>query len=92
MKLKLQEKYLHVSYKQRLLDQWQCLTQRNQSVVEYITKFNEFLVRYGENEFDVVMLSRFRLGLRKDVRCEPFVRDISTLGPESRSLPTSSFL
>ena len=29
MKMKLQEKYLPVSYKHRLLDQWQCLTQGN---------------------------------------------------------------
>jgi len=26
MKLKLQEKYMSVLYKQRMLDQWQCLT------------------------------------------------------------------
>jgi len=32
IKMKLQEKYLHVSYKQRLLDQWQRLTQGNQLV------------------------------------------------------------
>jgi len=49
--MKLQEKYLHVSYK-RLLDQWQRLTQGNQPVAKYITKFDEFLIRYGANESD----------------------------------------
>ena len=34
MKLKLQEKYMPVSYKQCLLDQWQRLTQGNRLVSE----------------------------------------------------------
>ena len=50
MKLKLQEKYLPVSYK-RLFDQ-QRLTQGNRPVSEYIKKFDQFLVRCGENESD----------------------------------------
>ena len=79
MKLKLQEKYLHVSYKQCLLDQWQRLTQSNQQVTEYIIKFDEFLVSCGENEFDTVVLARFHSGLREDLRRELFVQDISTL-------------
>ena len=77
--MKLQEKYLLVSYKQRLLDQWQHVTQGNQSVTEYITKFDEFLIRWGENESDTLTLSRFCLGLREDIKCELFVRYISTL-------------
>jgi len=79
MKSRLQEKYFPVSYKQRLLDQCQCLTQDNQPVTEYVTNFDEFLVRCGENEFDTVVLSRFRSGLRKDFKRELFVQDISTL-------------
>jgi len=43
------------------------------------TKFDEFLVRCGKNEFDIVVLSRFRSGLREDLSHELFVRDISTL-------------
>jgi len=42
MKLKLQEKYMPVSYKQRLLDQWQHLTQGNRPVSKYIKKFDQF--------------------------------------------------
>jgi len=48
-------------------------------VAEYITKFDEFLVRCGENESDVVVLSRFRSRLREDLKHVLFVRDISTL-------------
>jgi len=50
MKLKLQEYYLRVSYKHRLLDQWQHLMQDNQPVTEYITLIGKVLVRCGENE------------------------------------------
>jgi len=48
-------------------------------VTKYITKFDEFLVRCGKNESDIVVLPRFRLGLGKNLRRELFVRDISTL-------------
>ena len=70
---------MHVSYKQCLPDQWQCLMQGNQLVASYITKFDEFLVRYDENESDTVILSIFCSGLSEDLRREFFVRDISTL-------------
>jgi len=62
-----------VSYKQRLLDQWQRLTQGN------LKKFDQFLVRCGEDESDSIVLSGFRLGLKDELRCELIVRDISTL-------------
>ena len=48
-------------------------------MAEYITKFYNFLVRCGENESDTVVFLRFRLRLRKDLRLELFMRDISTL-------------
>ena len=78
MKLKLQEKYMSVSYKQRLLDQWQHLTQGNRPISEYIKKFDQFLVRY-EDESDAIVLSRFRSGLKDELRRELIIRDISTL-------------
>jgi len=78
MKMKLQEKYMTLSYKERLLDQWQCLIQSNR-LMSYINQFDGFLNRCGENESNVVFLSRFRSGLREDFRQELFVRDISTL-------------
>ena len=63
MKEKLRKKYLPISYQQRLLDQWQRLTQGNRLVTEYITRFDEYLIRYGVAEDRVVTLSRFRAGL-----------------------------
>ena len=68
-----------MSYNQCLVDQWQHLTQGNQSVAKYITKFDEFLVKCGKNESNTVVLSIFRSGLRKDLRSELIVRNISTL-------------
>ena len=44
-----------------------------------ITKFDEFLIRCGENESDTVVLPRFCSELEKDLRRELFVQDISTL-------------
>ena len=52
MKMKLQEKYLPMSYNQHLLDQWQRLSRGNRPVSEYIKKFDQFLVRCSDNEFD----------------------------------------
>ena len=78
MKLKLQEKYLPASYK-RLLDQWQRLTQGNLPVSEYIKKFDQFLVRCGEDESDAIVLSKFQSGLKDELRRELIIRDISNL-------------
>jgi len=55
------------------------LTQGNRLVSEYIRKFDQFLVRYGENESGALVLSRFRSGLKDELRRELIVRDISTL-------------
>jgi len=42
-------------------------------MAEHITKFDEFLVMCDENESDTVVLPRFCLGLREDLRRELFV-------------------
>ena len=97
MKLKLQEKYLPLSYKKRLLDQWQCLTQGYRTVSEYIKKFDQFLVRCGKDESDAIVLSRFHSGLKDELRREQIIRDISTLDraiqvvQESDQFQASSF-
>jgi len=78
MKLKLQEKYMPMSYK-RLFDQWQRLTQGNRPVSEYIKKFIQFLVKCDENEAYAIVLSRFRSRLKDELKREVIVRDISTL-------------
>ena len=48
-------------------------------MLEYIKKFDQFLVICGKNESDIVVLSKFRSGLKDDLRRELIVRDVSTL-------------
>jgi len=48
-------------------------------VLEYIKKFDQFLMRCSENESDVVVFSRFHSELKEDFKRELLVRDVSTL-------------
>ena len=79
MKIKLREKYLPISYKQRLLDQWQWLSQGNRPVSEYITKFDEYVMRCSIVESEAVTLSRFRADLREEIQRELFLREVHDL-------------
>ena len=79
MKLRLREKYLPMSYHQRLLDQWKRLTQGNKSVAEYIAKFDEFVMRCNVDESELVTLSRFRARLREEIQKELFMREVHDL-------------
>ena len=79
MKLRLREKYVPMSYHQRLLDQWQRLIQGNRSVAEYIAKFDEFVMRYNVDESESVTLSRFRAGLREEIQRKLFMRKVHDL-------------
>ncbi|PKA46657.1 hypothetical protein AXF42_Ash021273 [Apostasia shenzhenica] len=75
----MREKYVPITYHNRLLDQWQRLTQGTRSVTEYITKFDEFLMRCSKAESPSTTLSRFRAGLREDIQCELYLRRVATL-------------
>ena len=66
-KERLRQKYLFTSYKQRLLDQWQKMTQGNRPVSEYIIKFDEFLMRCSVIEDRAITLSRFRANLWENI-------------------------
>ena len=77
--MKLREKYLPFSYEQKLLDQWQKLTQGNKSVADYIAKFDKFVMRCSIVESKAVTLLRFRASLHEDVQRELFLREISDL-------------
>ena len=79
MKTRLREKYLPASYHQRLLDQWQRLSQGNKMVSEYIAKFDEFITRYNMDESETVTLSRFRAGLWENIMRELFLREVNDL-------------
>ena len=79
MKEKLKAKYHPVSYSQRMLDEWQTLKQGSKPVFEYITKFDEYMSWCDVVEDEVITLSRFRAGLREDLRWELIFREIYTI-------------
>ena len=81
MKAKLNQKYLPITFQDQLLDKWSRLTQGTRSATEYNEKFDEFLTRCSEfvDESLTVTLSRFRSGLRDDLRRELFARGVSDL-------------
>ena len=45
MKDELKDKYVPPSFSDRLMDKWHQYNQGNKSVKEYVTKFDEFLIR-----------------------------------------------
>ncbi|XP_073012262.1 uncharacterized protein [Typha latifolia] len=81
MKNELKCKYLPPSYYPKLLDRWNRLTQGSKSAKDYVAAFDELLVRCSviESETPMKILSRFRAGLREELRSELFARNIDTL-------------
>ncbi|XP_050387198.1 uncharacterized protein LOC126803432 [Argentina anserina] len=79
MKERLKEKYVLLAYQQRLLDQWQSLRQGGMSAVEYIDKFEEFMVRCNITEDPSVTLARFRTGLRPELQRELIPHEVYSL-------------
>ena len=79
MKIRLREKYVPTSYKQKLLDQWKTMNQGNKPVSEYIAKFDEFVMRCHLNEPEETILSRFRAGLREEIQKELYFREVTDL-------------
>ena len=79
MKSMLREKYFPLSYYRRIIDQWSRLTQGTKSVTEYIIKFNEVIRRCLIDEPEIITISRFRAGLRDDIKCELFRWEIHYL-------------
>ena len=63
IKERLKEKYLPLSYRQKLFDQWQSLRQGSMFVADYIAKFEEYMMRCDIHEDPLVTLSRFKMGL-----------------------------
>ena len=79
MKQNLQEKYLPQSNRNKLLDQWNNLRQGNKSINEYITQFNDYMMRCAIRENEAMTLRRFYKGLKDDFRREVVFQSVSTL-------------
>ncbi|CAL8179178.1 unnamed protein product [Prunus armeniaca] len=61
-----------------LLDEWQTLRQDDMPVVEYIAKFEEFMLRCDIREDRRMTLSRFRSGLRPELQRELIPHNVNT--------------
>jgi len=81
MKEELETKYVTPSFSARLINNWHQHAQGNKSTKEYVEKFDEFLIRcstlYKKGKTQI--LSRFRAGLRDDLRTELLVRGVNEL-------------
>ena len=81
MKDELREKYIPPSFSACLMDKWHQYTQGNKLAKEYVTKFDKFLSRCNtfNTEWQAQILSRFRAGLRGDLRTELLARGVTKL-------------
>jgi len=63
------------------MNNWHQHTQDNKSVKEYVEKFNKFLIKCStlHKEGESQILSRFRAGLRDDLRTELLARGVNEL-------------
>ena len=79
MKGKLRTKYVPVNYKSQLIDTWQRIEQKQRSVREYINEFQELMIACELDEDQLSIISRFKTGLREDIKVELELREVSTL-------------
>ena len=81
MKEELETKYVTPSFSARLINNWHQHAQGNKSTKEYVEKFDEFLIRCStlHKEGEAQILSRFRAGLRDDLRIELLARGVKEL-------------
>ena len=59
MKSRLREKFVLACYRSMIIDEWQHLQQGDGSVVEYITRFDDLMIRCNIDEEPVATLARF---------------------------------
>jgi len=69
MKNELQTNYVSPSLSARHTDKWHQYTQGNKSAKEYLTKFDEFLIKCStlNTEGKAQTLSSFRIGFRENL-------------------------
>ncbi|KAK8951705.1 hypothetical protein KSP39_PZI004648 [Platanthera zijinensis] len=79
MKQRLRDKYLPASYRDQLLDQLYALRQGSLSVADYMTRFDELVVRSDILEEPIATASRFRVGLRAEIRRELIPHRLETI-------------
>ena len=79
MKSRLREKFVPACYRPMIIDEWQHLQQGDGTVVEYIARFDDLMIRCNVDEEPVATLARFRAGLRPEYQRELVLHEVSTL-------------
>ena len=79
MKGQLRGKYVPACYLPMIIDEWQHLQQGDGTVVEYIARFDDLMIRCNIDEEPVATLARFRAGLRAEYQRELVLHEVTTL-------------
>ena len=66
MKSRLREKFVPACYRPMIIDEWQHLRQGDDTVADYIVRFDDLMIRCNVDEEPVATLARFRAGLRPE--------------------------
>ena len=79
MREKLKEKYLPLTYKERLMEELALVRQDNMTIIKYMNRFDELMVWSDIIEDDRHTLARFHTRLREDIRKEMMLHLVYTL-------------
>ena len=79
MKGRLREKFVPACYRPMIIDEWQHLRQGEGTVLEYINRFDELMIRCNLDEEPMATLARFRAGLRTEFQRELVLQEVTSL-------------
>ena len=67
-----------------IIDEWQHLQQGDGTVIEYIARFDDLMIRCNIDEEPVATLARFWAGLRSEYQWELVLHEVTTLEKDYR--------
>ena len=79
MKGHLREKFIPACYRPMIIDEWQHLRQGDGTVADYISRFDDLMIRCNLDEEPMATLARFRAGLRSEFQRELVLQEVSSL-------------
>ena len=79
MKSRLRDKFVPACYRPMIIDECQHLQQGDGSVVDYIARFDDLMIRCNVDDKPVATLARFRAGLRPEYQRALVLYEVSTL-------------
>ena len=79
MKSRLRDKFVPACYRPMIIDEWQHLRQGDDTMAEYIARFDELMIRCHLDKEPMATLARFRAGLRPEFQRELVLQEVSSL-------------